>query len=422
MVEKGYHGGFAVNSDVSSTNNLRSERGHIIRTILGIIVVVIVSIAVMELILWTIFPKPLRQPFRSYTRQTIPGVKDEIIYERNRFGFRSISMNTRQKPSGVFRIICLGGSTTDQPTQNTEDTWSAHLESALQPLFTSHGMHVEVAAYGRGGECVLNRYSWTRKYLDDFQPDLIITLEGINDLSLLGGPGYVFRSIEEQLRLRDKIVTFQAKMDENNPDADNSTLFKFRRFSQIARRWNVLLRRYELRKAIKSGDVFEWHSKHMPQMQAWYRELPYHPQVIRKNDPYDEFSAGILALLTYLKDLDLPVVVLGQPVLWKETMTQEEIDRLWFYIYTPRGPVRASPKWLESEMNRYNLAQEESAGRLGFSFLNLDSCVPKNLEYYFDDCHFTDMGCEAVSKIIQPVVEQEILRVMDWPGDQESEK
>jgi GDSL-like Lipase/Acylhydrolase family len=414
MFESDDPGGFTVYSNVPSINNLRSEHGHIFRSILGIIVVIIVSLALMELILWTIFPKPLRQPFRSYTRQTIPGVKDEIIYERNRFGFRSVSMKTRQKPPGVFRIICLGGSTTDQPTQNTEDTWSAHLERALRPLFASHGMQVEVAAYGRGGECVLNRYSWTRKYLDEFHPDLVITLEGINDLSLLGGPGYVFRSLEEQLRLRDKIVTFQAKMDENNPDADNSTMFKFRRFSQIARRLNVLLRRYELRKAVKSGDVFEWHSKHMPQMQAWYRKLPYHPQVVRKNDPYDEFSAGIMALLSYMRDLDLPVVVLGQPVLWKETMTQEEIDRLWFYIYTPRGPVRASPKWLESEMNRYNLVQEESAGLLGLSYLNLDTCVPKNLEYYFDDCHFTDIGCKTVSDIIYPVVEEEILKVMGW--------
>lgn len=383
--------------------------------LLKILVVVILGVALSELILWTLFPKPLRQPFRTYTRQTIPGVREEIIYERNRFGFRSRTMTSREKPPGIFRVICMGGSTTDQPTQNTEDTWSARLEIFLEPVLRPLGLKPEVAAYGRGGECVINRYSWARKHLTGFQPDLVLILEGINDLCLLGGPGYTFRSVEEQVRIRDRIVEFQAKMDENNPDADDSVMFRFRKWSQIARRVNILLRRYELHKAIKSGDVFEWHSKHMPQMQTWYRNLPYRSKVVRKNDPLEEFSAGITALLRFLKDSGIPGIVLGQPVLWKETMNREEMDRLWFYVYTPKGPVRASPAWLASEMDRYNRFQEECARELGFTYLNLDGIIPKTLEYFFDDCHFTDKGSIAAARIIGPLVESEIRKLKQPP-------
>ena len=61
-------------------------------------------------------------------------------------------MKTRKKPDGVFRIICMGGSTTDQPTQHTADARPGILETMLTDAFRSRGGRIEVGAHGRAGD------------------------------------------------------------------------------------------------------------------------------------------------------------------------------------------------------------------------------------------------------------------------------
>jgi hypothetical protein len=34
--------------------------------------------------------------------------------------------------------------------------------------------------------------------------------------------------------------------------------------------------------------------------------------------------------------------------------------------------------------------------------------IPKTLEYFFDDCHFTDEGSHAVADVIAAVVQQQV--------------
>jgi hypothetical protein len=125
---------------------------------------------------------------------------------------------------------------------------------------------------------------------------------------------------------------------------------------------------------------------------------------VRDPDPIDEFSHAMDALLGVLKEMQVAVIVLGQPVLWKDSMSAKEVDSLWFSVDTPDGKVRASGSWLEREMQRYNRVQEQLALHHGATYIDLDTQIPKTLEYYFDDCHFTDLGSIKAASAIFPVV------------------
>ncbi len=103
------------------------------------------------------------------------------------FGLRSLSMTTREKPPATFRILCLGASTTDQPTHNTADTWSGRLETLLNEQFADQNLRIEVGAFGRGGDKILHRFIWAVKNIPVLKPDLVILLEGINDMCFQGG-------------------------------------------------------------------------------------------------------------------------------------------------------------------------------------------------------------------------------------------
>ena len=109
-------------------------------------------------------------------------------------------------------------------------------------------------------------------------------------------------------------------------------------------------------------------------------------------------------LLLCLRSNTTHVIVLGQPALWKGNMTDEENSALWFPINSTIGKVRPTGRWLENEMHKYNKIQEELAHKYGFVFVDLDSSIPKDLRYYFDDLHFTDEGNKAIADALHPVL------------------
>jgi hypothetical protein len=62
-----------------------------------------------------------------------------------------------------------------------------------------------------------------------------------------------------------------------------------------------------------------------------------------------------------------------------------------------------------NEMTRYNSLQAAEARSFGFEYVDLDAALSKTVEYYFDDCHFTDKGSERVADAVFPAVESLIL-------------
>ena len=337
----------------------------------------------LELILWLVFPVPIEQEINIKFSQNIPGLKENIVYDRNKFGFRSLSMQTREKPKNTFRVICLGASTTDQMTQNTQDTWSGILEILLNKEFGKQDIRIEVAAFGRGGETVGDRLSWVKNYLLEFQPDMVITLQGINNLA----HGGKFSKPKYEL---------------------NRIKYQCLKLSQICRRVKLIKFRIQTYFAKKSGNVVEWHSKNLPELRSKYKKLKYVKELTREPDPINSFSVEMNALLGLLGDAGIDVIVMSQPVIWKENMSLEEKELLWFPIVGSDGSVRPGTKWLAEENNRYNNAQKQVADHYNMTFLDLDKKIPKLLEFFFDDCHFTDIGSKRVADEIFAVVYEKI--------------
>jgi hypothetical protein len=355
------------------------------------IVIVIVFLVLADVFLWLFFPV-YSEGTRQTVHQTLPGVKETITYERNAFGFRSLSMKQRKKPPNTIRIFCLGASTTDQATQSTEDTFYGILEKVLNKRFENRNVHVETIGYGRGGRKTIDVLAWAKTNLKAYDPDMVIIFMGVNDLAWSGGPGYSFDTFEERLRQKE------------DKERKSGAAVVLEEYSQLYRRGLLLERRIELWRDKKSGRVLGWHSENLPKIRKEYKEYPYVAGPVRNPDPIDEFSHSMDALLGFLQEMKVSVIVLGQPVLWKDSLSAEEVDSLWFSVDTLNGKVRASGSWLEREMQRYNSVQEQLARRHGATYIDLDTQIPKTLEYYFDDCHFTDLGSRKAASAILPVV------------------
>jgi lysophospholipase L1-like esterase len=363
------------------------------------VVISLVSILLLEGALWLFHPLPFsplacRYPYRN----NIKGLKPFVVYERNDFGLRSVSLakaTTNNKAPHTIRILCIGASTTDQLTQNTEDLWSSLLESRLKNKLADTGFRIEVAAYGRGGDTVSDTVAWVQKNLVSFSPDIVVTLLGINDLCWGS---------------RSPIKNIDAQHTRQGPDDDFfSTGYPqwqktLRAVSQIYRHISKIREGLAIRNAIKSGAAIPWAAGYLPIVRNEYKKYPYVECVTRNPDPLEEFGKIVCSLLDYLNSQHIITIVLAQPVLWQKKMQKDEMEALWFPVTTAGGYARASTEWLEQEMGKYNQAQQKCADKKSCIYIPLDALIPKTTEVFFDDCHFTDRGNQLVAEALYPVL------------------
>lgn len=364
---------------------------------------VVAVVVLVEAALWIFWPLPPPEKHLRPMRQNLPGLRAEVLYETNDHGFRSVSMKDRRKDERTIRIFALGASTTMQINQNTEDIWSAVLERKLNEEFAASGWRIEVAAWGTGGDRVFTRARFVRERLAEYEADLVITLEGINDLCWNGGKDYAYPGAEA------RIHALGAK------DRKFSKRFKRLkgRFSQIYRRLRRIQDNKEIEASLRSGRMIRYDTDSLKGNTERYLALPYVESPVRDPDPAVEFADGMNVLLGDLKERGIPAVVLAQPTIWKEGMSQAERSILWFYADTPQGPVRPSERWLVEELARYNRIQEEAAVRHGAAYVPLDRTLPKDLETFFDDCHFTDRGNQLVAEAAWPQVRKAVADLID---------
>ncbi|HEU4597077.1 MAG TPA: SGNH/GDSL hydrolase family protein [Pyrinomonadaceae bacterium] len=120
--------------------------------------------------------------FRPETNRTY-----EYDYALNSLGFRTPE-RPFEKPAGVKRIVTLGGSTTVDGFTDSE-TWPARLEAMLNETYAERGLKVEVINLGVVMAASPTSLINLQFVGVEFQPDLVISYDGVNDAGLLGFEG-----------------------------------------------------------------------------------------------------------------------------------------------------------------------------------------------------------------------------------------
>lgn len=100
----------------------------------------------------------------------------------NSLGFRGREISVA-KPPGVFRIACLGGSSTyGQSESSDEAIWPARLEVLLNEDAPAGAPRVEVINAGCQGYSTFESLINLELRVVDLEPDLVLVYHGINDM------------------------------------------------------------------------------------------------------------------------------------------------------------------------------------------------------------------------------------------------
>src|SRR5437867_3747247 len=122
-----------------STSRSASRRRWLRRAVFTA-VVVLLGFGFAEALQWWLWPAPhplRRRPGPAmFTLQTdgiiLPGIVGQTHFTTESHGLRYPREIAVPKPSGTYRIFCVGGSTTECTYLDDEAAWPARVEQALR--------------------------------------------------------------------------------------------------------------------------------------------------------------------------------------------------------------------------------------------------------------------------------------------------
>lgn len=348
------------------------------------VILLFILLAIVELFLRTQNIRFSAEPYSLYQsnyhpflqlKMTEQNNKDNPSLHINSYGFRYGKMD-KEKQRDTFRVFILGGSTVFNSTIPFEKTYEYLLEQKLRNTYTDKKIEVVNAGIdGYTSEHTLIQYI---SYIRDFQPDLVISLQGINDLNYSCLTPYVTQGKYSQDYSHNLGATAKMVQTYFHPLQNitvNSYLLDFF-FHEIHFNFysdlKPIFSKVNVSKK-KFVSITDFQS-----LSSYNRNMNYFVQIV-KND-------GVKLLLS------------NQPYLY----TLENASKIDWYMqrictFNGKYPDVSS---LIKGLDEFNKSTQDLAKNAGVSFIDLDSNIPKTTDYFSDDVHFTEKGNARVAEVL----------------------
>lgn len=314
-----------------------------------------------------------------------PGIYGESHFQTNSVGFRSDEIPLEEH----LNIVAIGGSTTECYYLDQTETWTDLLQNQLTDNLAKK---VWVGNMGKSGLHAGHHVQQLQYLIEDHtvdQPDLLIVLVGINDLTFFLSDSALYLNDTDQ-RLRERV--FAVAPLENLPFYKETAIWQLLR--------NVKNKLLYSKVALDDGGL------------SYNRWRDNRSRASALIDALPKLDAGLQHYRTYLqrfstlaKDAEIPVVFMTQPSLWKAEMEEREQALLWMggigkYQLACCHDYYTS-KVLDEALQAFNhellvLAETEK----NISVLRLDTLLEKSTKTFIDDCHFNEQGAKQVAKFL----------------------
>lgn len=271
-----------------------------------------------------------------------------------------------RRPAGEgLSILCLGGSTTEF-ADGEKKGWVGRLDRLLKEK------HPDVEVYNGGRQWYTTQHTLINYLLNmrSLKPDMIVLMQSVNDMLINADFAYISAA-----DFRGDYGHFHGPV---NRIIRRKSLPDFV-FEMIGGMWN-----------------------HTPREQVTRSELP----------GLESFSRNVRTLMEIAALDGTSVVLMSEPSLFKNEMSQDELKALHLINYESVGATR---RWAPAAgldgMQRYNQQMRALAEAHGVPFIDLDALVPKSLEYFYDEVHYRLPGYDRVAEAVaSALVNGELLR------------
>jgi lysophospholipase L1-like esterase len=299
----------------------------------------------------------------------------------NSYNFRGEEITVKKKKN-TFRIFVLGGSTVLNSVVPYKKTLTYLLQEKLQKVYPNK--RIEVINAGNDGytsEHSLIQYLFKIK---DFSPDMIIIYHGINDWYYscsssdktygtfksdysheLGADAqmvYTYFTPPPVLSIKLVSLDFLRKFLIDNLYSDLTDKKKYKD--------------PEIYSNEQSENVYDMTS--LPSLHTYERNMQ--------------------SLITQLQADRVLLLVGDQPVLYSKTLPKATLAKLYFPVLhcTVNGKYPSLDSVITG-MELFNAATKNLALKNNVPFVGLNASLPKTLDYFIDDVHFSAKGNQKIA-------------------------
>lgn len=314
-------------------------------------------------------------------RYNVPGARFEK-WQINSHGFRGDDY-TETKSPGTIRIVCLGTSETFGLYESPRSEWPAQLQRLLD---SQQAEVINASVVGMG----LEHYdSYFDRYISPLSPDVVIVVAGFGTLINTMKSKYEVQQHTEVNKIKHVVSATPKNTAAQLRDAFFKAIGEYRSLPKLKRvikrlmpEWILkIVRTNKYNKTIIQQET-EWRSKHNKVQDSVPDECIF------------SVRGELLKLVRMLTDRKIKVILVSYPSLWADKNLERFPDvflerRADFVGLSMNGWLKAS-----NQMNELirSVAAESSA-----DFMDCESAIPKTMDYFADDIHYTDQGAALLT-------------------------
>ncbi len=373
---------------------------RIINRATTLLVSLVVSLAVCEMVLqaissdkYYVWRPGLKKEFKPRPG-VLPGISGTKQFRINSFGLRGEPFSEDQQ----YRILAVGGSTTEGLYLDESETWPHLLQAELT---ASLGRKIWVGNIGRSGHNTRLHMLQVEKLLQQYPKiDAIVLLAGINDFlqRLYNDEDYrplpPFGSLDAhsyQALVRTAFWVYPSHSHSALP------LYKRTELEQRLRQAGFMMVQL-VHKQELDGSNFERWRQYRLNATAVRTQLPDLSSALA------EYSRNLTTIINLARNSGVRPILATQPTMWQPEMGEESRNSLWMggvgRFMRSEGHEYYSIPALADGMRMYNAALMKVCRENEVECIDLASALPKDTTVFYDDCHFNESGSRKVAEII----------------------
>jgi lysophospholipase L1-like esterase len=326
------------------------------------------------------------------------GVEGPARFQTDAWGIRGTAY--ADIPPGSYRLLAIGGSTTECLFLDEGEAWPALLEQ-------QSGGALWVGNVGRSGHRSLDHWALLMDFVPRLDLDGLLILAGVNDLlALLSQPG-------------------RPPSDFGLPPQGQWGRGDVRRLASFDHRpyrlmpWRAsplitvdLLRHHLLKRLFPPAEFklqgrIEAAGAHYTRWRAAWLAAPLLPYT--SPDELPNFAAALAiyadnlrAITQAAQEQGLTLVWLTQPSVWSNELDPAFEAYLWMGFQGPleTPQARYQPGLLAQAMTRYNAVMRQVCAETGAHCIDLATALGPDPTYFYDDVHLNEAGARRVAEIL----------------------
>ena len=311
------------------------------------------------------------------------GISGESHFTINSFGYRGEKI---KDPDDEYRILIIGGSTSECLYLDNKETWPYLLMQELGE--TADNKKVVTMNIGKSGHGLRNNLL-ALKYLPDYyEPDLIIILTGANDVLFKLSRKNAWQPFDEDEYDRTESYTFSV-----TPEYSWKSSMVYRIYKSIELKFK------DIKPQDGIGETLVENRLKRQNAERWITDLPDLTLAL------EDYEKNLERVIELSNERNSTLIFMTQPYLYKENMTEEEDASLWMTydfgdVYYPTETMIYTTEKFNNKLLDVCEKNKE------ILCIDLEKKVPRTLDYIYDDMHFNENGAKFVAEEISSFMKE----------------